>query len=121
MSFNPVPKPNHKRRAPKRGNVTKITKSVRDEVLRRSEGKCERCSKSRSYAFEMAHLIQASHLGRGDDPANIALLCGPSVNTGTCHNFADYTAKGREWRMSKRKELIKFYERSNRKASQSTD
>lgn len=113
--------PNHKRKSPKRGTLTRITQNVRAEVLERSEGKCERCGRTNAYAFEMAHLIQASHLGRGDDPANIALLCGPSVNTGTCHNFADYTAKGREWRMSKRKELIKFYERSNRKTSQSTD
>ena len=110
-----IPKinPNHKRRVPKRGQATRITKSVRDEVLKRSEGKCERCGRTRAYAFEMAHLVQASQLGRGDDPANIVLLCGPSVNTGTCHNFADYTAKGREWRMAKRKELIKYYERKN--------
>src|SRR5690625_647381 len=105
--------PNHKRRVPKRRNLTKITNEVRKEVLRRSEGKCERCGRSRSYAFEMAHLVQASQLGRGDDPANIVLLCGPSVNTGTCHNFADYTADGRDWRMAKRKELIKYYERQN--------
>lgn len=109
MTFNPVPKPNHKRRVPKRGTLTKITNKVRQEVLRRSEGKCERCGRTRAYAFEMAHLIQASDLGRGDDPANIVLLCGPSVNTGTCHNFADYTAEGREWRMQKRKELIAYY------------
>lgn len=105
--INPVPKPNFKRRSPK--NQSKITQEVRKEVLRRSEGKCERCGRSTAYAFEMAHLMQASQGGKGNDPANIALLCGPSVNTGTCHNFADYTAKGREWRMLKRKELIEYY------------
>lgn len=103
------PKPKHKRRVPK--NQSRITKEVRDEVLKRSEGKCERCGRSRSYAFEMAHLKQASQGGKGNEPWNIALLCGPSVNTGTCHNFADYTAKGREWRLAKRKELIEYYER----------
>ena|SRR5690625_4146786 len=105
------PKPNHKRRVPKRGTRTRITQAVRDEVLRRSEGRCERCGRSQAYAFEMAHLQQASQGGSGSDPANIALLCGPSVNTGTCHNFADYTAEGREWRMEKRKELIEYYGR----------
>ena len=105
-----VPKPNFPRRKPKRGQASRITQSVRKEVLRRSEGKCERCGRSRSYAFEMAHLIQASQMGKGVDPANIVLLCGPSVNTGTCHNFADYTAEGREWRMDKRKELISYYD-----------
>ncbi|WP_243299122.1 HNH endonuclease [Bacillus litorisediminis] len=104
-----VPKPRHRRRVPKRGNVTKITQKVRKEVMRRSEGKCERCGKSQAYSFEMAHLKQASQGGRGDEPWNIALLCGPSVNTGTCHNFADYTAEGRKWRMEKREELYKYY------------
>lgn len=105
----PKVNPNHKRRIPKRRNITRITKEVRKEVLERSKGNCERCGRSRSYAFEMAHLISASDLGSGSDPANVVLLCGPSVNTGTCHNFADYTAKGRKWRMQKRKELIEYY------------
>lgn len=112
--LRPVPKPKHKRRTPKRGQLTRITNKVRQEVLKRSEGKCERCGRSRAYAFEMAHLQQASQLGRGDDPANIVLLCGPSVNSGTCHHFADYTAKGREWRMQKRKELMNYYGRKER-------
>lgn len=105
----PVPKPSFRRLKPKRGNKTRITQVVRNEVWERSNGCCERCGKSRAYAFEMAHLVQASQGGRGDDPANIVLLCGPSVNTGTCHNFADYTAEGRKWRMNKRKELIEYY------------
>lgn len=107
-----IPKinPNHKRGKPKRSTITKITKSVRDEVVKRSEGKCERCGRTSAYAFELAHLKQASQNGRGDDPANVALLCGPSVNTGTCHNFADYTAEGKEWRMNKREELRRYYE-----------
>lgn len=105
-----VPKPNFRRSKPKRGSITKITNKVRQEVLNRSEGKCERCGKSRAYAFEMSHLVQASQGGRGDDPANIVLLCGPSVNTGTCHNFADYTKEGKEWRMKKREELKRYYD-----------
>ena len=110
MTFRPIPKPVHRRRVPKQRNRTRITQKVRKEVFERSGGKCERCGRTRAYSFEYAHLQQASDLGSGSDPANIVFLCGPSVNTGTCHNFADYTAKGREWRMSKRKELIKYYE-----------
>lgn len=107
--IRPVPKPKHRRRVPKQRNRTRITQKVREEVMERSGGKCERCGRSRAYAFEYAHLQKASQMGRGDDPANIVLLCGPSVNTGTCHNFADYTAEGRKWRMKKRKELMKYY------------
>lgn len=104
-----VPKPNHNRRVPKRGTLSKITTVVRQEVIRRSKGQCERCGRTTAYSFEMAHLVQASQGGRGNDPANIVLLCGPSVNTGTCHNFADYTSAGREWRMRKREELQELY------------
>lgn len=102
---NPVPKPNFPRRKPKRSSITKITKEVRKEVLERSGGYCERCGRNRNTVMEMAHLVNASQGGRGDDPTNIVLLCGPSVNTGTCHNYADYTAEGRAWKLGKRQEL----------------
>lgn len=106
--FSPVPKPiKRKKKTPK----SKITQSARQEVYKRSGGKCERCGRTQAYAFEVAHLVQASKQGRGDDPENLALLCGPSVNSGTCHNFADYTTKGKEWRMNKRKELMQYYGR----------
>lgn len=108
--IRPVPKPNHRRRVPKRGNVTRITPKARNEVYERvGMRKCERCGRTTAYSFEVSHLVQASQGGRGDDPANLVLLCGPSVNTGTCHNFADYTKEGREWRIQKRKELIEYY------------
>ena len=94
---------------PKRGNYTQISQKVRDEVERRSERKCERCGRTSAYAFEMAHLTNASQLGSGKEPWNVALLCGPKVNSGTCHNFADETAAGREWKQAKRKELMKYY------------
>lgn len=111
--FIPTPKPTRK---PKSNNHSKITQKARAEVYERADGKCERCGMTNPYCFEVAHLVQASQLGRGDDPSNLALLCGPSVNTGTCHWFADYTAEGREWRMNKRKELIESYaRRSNQK------
>ena len=95
---------------PKRGNRTRITQKVRIEVLRRSEGLCERCGKHSSWGMEMAHLEQASSGGSGSDESNVVLLCGPSVQTGTCHNFADYTSAGREWRKAKREELQNYYE-----------
>ncbi|GGJ48827.1 HNH endonuclease [Virgibacillus salexigens] len=98
-----------KRIKPKRGQLTKITQNVREEVLRRSEGKCERCGRTRAYAFEMAHLKGAGQLGRGDDPSNIVLLCGPSVNSGTCHHFADSTKAGREWRTEMKDKLENYY------------
>lgn len=107
-----IPKinPNHRRRVPKRRNVTRITPKARNEVYERvGMRKCERCGRTFAYAFEVSHLEQASQGGRGDDPANLVLLCGPSVNTNTCHWWIDSTKEGREWAMEKRKELIEYY------------
>src|SRR5690625_3271663 len=110
------PKPNHKRRLTKRGTRTRITQKARNEVYDRVGYRhCERCKRSQAYAFEVAHLQQASQLGSGDDPANLVLLCGPSVNSGTCHWWIDSTKEGRAWAMEKRKELQEYYggKRSN--------
>lgn len=109
FGFHPVDKPNHKRSKRKRGNATKITAKVRKEVIERSNGLCERCGRGSAYCFEMAHLQGAAHLGSGAEPWNIALLCGPSTNSGTCHHFADYTAEGREWRKQFKKQLQERY------------
>ncbi|WP_121605333.1 HNH endonuclease [Virgibacillus sp. Bac332] len=98
-----------KRIKPKRGQLTKITQNVRKEVLERSGGCCERCGKHSSWGMEMSHLVQASQGGRGDLPSNIVLLCGPSVQTGTCHHFADHTKAGREWRMEMKDKLENYY------------
>jgi 5-methylcytosine-specific restriction endonuclease McrA len=111
LDFNPCPKPSHKRGKPRRGQFTRITQKVRQEVLERSEGRCERCGRSQSYSFEMGHLINASQGGSGSEPWNIALLCGPSVNSGTCHNWADYTEDGRRWRLAFRERLEKKYKK----------
>lgn len=108
--FNPVQKPTHKRNKPKRRNVTRITKKVSDEVLRRSGGSCERCGRTSAYAFERAHLLNASQGGSGSEPWNIALLCGPKVNSGTCHHWADSTKAGREWKTKFRNQLKRWYE-----------
>lgn len=106
---NAVPKPSHGRYKPKAGQRTKITQKVREEVVRRSQKRCERCGRSTAYAFEMAHLINASQLGSGKEPWNIALLCGPSTQTGTCHHWADSTKEGREWRKQFRERLKSYY------------
>lgn len=107
--FHPVPKPSFKRRTRTRKQNGAITQKVRDEVLRRSGNACERCGTVLAYTFEMAHLQQRSQGGSGREPWNIVLLCGPSTDSGTCHNFVDYTAAGREWRRKKRAQLMKQY------------
>ncbi|MGW8956646.1 hypothetical protein [Paenibacillus sp. NPDC055715] len=117
--YNPAPKPAYKRGKKKRGNHTAITAAVRDEVDRRAAEHtgyliCERCGASRpALWFEKAHLINASQYGSGGEPWNIANLCGPRTETGTCHQFADDTAAGRMWKLQKRDELIEYYFRGS--------
>lgn len=99
----------------KRGDHTKITDRVRSEVDRRAAEKtdyivCERCGCSRpAYRFEKAHLDNASQYGSGRVPWNIANLCGPKTQTGTCHQYCDETAAGRVWKQEKQAELIEYY------------
>ncbi|MEK3788776.1 hypothetical protein [Paenibacillus sp. FSL K6-1230] len=113
--FNPAPKPAHKRNRKKKGNHTAITAAVREEVDRRASEHlgyltCERCGRSRpAMWFEKAHLINASQYGSGSEPWNIANLCGPRSETGTCHQWVDDTAAGRDWKLQKRNELIQYY------------
>jgi len=116
MTFKPAPKPKFRRLKPTRGQRTRITPKARQEVYRRAGGRiCERCGRTQAYSFEVAHLKQASSGGSGSDPANLALLCGPSVNSNTCHHWADSTREGREWRMQKRKELKEYYEQNGKR------
>ncbi|MCG7385063.1 HNH endonuclease [Paenibacillus sp. ACRRY] len=90
-----VPKPKHKRfkrTAKERG---RITSEVYEAALERSGGRCERCGKC-DY-LQCAHLIRRWKVEVETTVNDVAMLCGPSVNTGTCHNIIDYTQAGKEW------------------------
>lgn len=87
---NPAKKVQHNRGKAKQRDRTEITPRVAEEALSRSGGVCEMCGYAPEAGthrdrLELAHLIQRSQQGRGDIPWNIAALCGPSVNSGTCH------------------------------------
>ncbi|WP_025850923.1 hypothetical protein [Paenibacillus ehimensis] len=110
--WNPAPKPQHgrsKKTAKERGRITKV---VYDEAAARSQGRCEWCGwaagsfdpTGRRWGLEAAHLIRRRNCIE-TTAQDIAMLCGPSVNSGTCHNKVDYTKSGREWAASYRKQL----------------
>lgn len=103
FGFNPAPKPEFRRRKPTTKMRGRITKQVYDAALSRSQGRCERCGKD-GY-LEAAHLIRRWKIEEATTVNDIAMLCGPSVNTGTCHNWIDYTAEGRNWAIEFRKKL----------------
>lgn len=112
-----VPKKvNHGRGSRKRKERGAITPECAEQVIERAGGLCEMCGRPpqpgtfRS-CLELAHLEQRGQLGRGDDPANIAHLCGPSVNSGTCHWMIDSRRKShRDWIDNKIAELRRLYE-----------
>lgn len=54
--------------------------------------------------LQCAHLIRRWKLQ--ETTANdVAFLCGPSVNSGTCHWWVDYTRAGKEWAEAYRERL----------------
>lgn len=76
MSFSPVPKPDHKRRKPKKGNRGKFSAETRKAVIERDEGLCRVC---RAPAGEIHHVMFKSRSGRGVY-TNGLLVCQ------TCHS-----------------------------------
>lgn len=106
--LNAVPKPSHRRRKPTTKMRGRITPEVYNAAVERSDGRCERCK--RYGQLEAAHLIRRWKIEERTTVNDIAMLCGPSVNTGTCHNWIDYTREGREWAEEFRRQL---YERAN--------
>ena len=105
FGHHPVAKPKHRRNKP----TTKMRGRIKPEVyaaaMERSGGRCERCGQYRE--LQCAHLIRRWKIENETTVNDVAMLCGPSVNTGTCHNWIDYTAEGKEWAVEYREQLYK--------------
>lgn len=57
-----VPKPNFKRRVPKRAERNAFTKSMREKIYNRDNGKCRQCGRP---GQEIHHIMFRSRGGRG--------------------------------------------------------
>lgn len=109
FEYNPVPKPKSRRNKPTSKMRGRISPEVYAGAMERSGGRCERCDKPGSQEYgtlQCAHLIRRWKLPE-TTVNDVAMLCGPSVNTGTCHNWIDYTAVGKEWAVNYREQLYK--------------
>lgn len=104
---NPVPKPKHKRNKPTAKQRGAISSEVYQAALERSGGRCERCGSTEG--LQCAHLVRRWKIEGRTTVNDVAMLCGPSVNSGTCHHYVDYTAEGKEWAKELRQEQ---YERT---------
>lgn len=71
MGFNPVPKPSHGRRVRKRGERSKFSKMVRDQVKEHFENQCQECG---GKGIHVHHVQPRSNSGRGVI-TNALLLC----------------------------------------------
>jgi hypothetical protein len=105
-SHSKVDKPKkvtHTRNKPRLRDRGRIRPEVYEAAYNASGGRCEWCKfkdgaidpKGQKWGLEAAHGVRRRHLDEttADD---LIMLCGPSVNSGTCHNEADYTRAGRE-------------------------
>lgn len=90
-----------------------ITANVAAEVDKRSGKRCERCGwqpgnfdpTGARMGLQRAHLIRRHAIADRTAAEDLANLCGPSVNTGTCHWWIDHTREGMEWAKKYRKAL----------------
>lgn len=103
FGFNPVPKPVHKRVKKTAKQRGQITPAVYAKAAERSAGRCERCGRN-AQCLQCAHLVRRWKLDVTTE-RDVAMLCGPSVNSGTCHWWVDYTREGREWAEQYRQRL----------------
>lgn len=109
-----VPKPRKRRSKPSAKQRGRITKSVYQKAVERAQGRCEACGwvegsyspDGRKWRLECAHLIRRWRIDTETTETEVAMLCGPSVNTGTCHNKVDYTRTGKEWAIQYREYLL---------------
>lgn len=109
LPFNPVQKPKRRRHKPTAKQRGRISPEVYRAAYERAGGCCERCKKPGSPEYgtlQCAHLVRRWKLSE-TTVNDVAMLCGPSVNSGTCHNWVDYTREGRQWAAQLRQ---KFYD-----------
>jgi hypothetical protein len=111
FQLNAVPKPQHKRVKPTAKQRGNIKPSVRSKAKERANGHCEMCGvhESQIWGLQCAHLVRRWKLAETTEN-DVAMLCGPSVNTGTCHNKVDYTTEGRKWALQYHMKLLQVSE-----------
>ncbi|WP_137744564.1 HNH endonuclease [Robertmurraya siralis] len=89
LTFNPVPKPQHKRRVPKRGDRGKFSPKTIKAICERDNYQCVRCG---SYHLEKVphHVIYKSQLGEGTKRNGVSICI-------SCHQEAHAKKEIRKW------------------------
>lgn len=103
--INSVPKRQFKRIKPTQRQLGEISARVRKIVNDRTSfapiGCCECCLKNRNgfMRLEQAHITSRVRIGHKTTEYDLARLCGPSTQSGTCHHWVESTRQGKEWMM----------------------
>ncbi|RDW17607.1 hypothetical protein CWR48_13905 [Oceanobacillus arenosus] len=82
-----IPKPNHKRRVPKRVNRGKFNKETREKVNDRDRGLCQQCGQ---VGTEVHHVMFKSRGGRGVFTNALTLCNGCHIQVHKDNELADY-------------------------------
>jgi len=101
MKFNPVSKKSqlfNKRVKPNQRQMGAISNIVREQVLERSDGICERCKEQR--AVQMAHIIGRKQIKHVTNRNDIIHVCVP------CHKWLDETKEGIKYKREMANEQI---------------
>jgi hypothetical protein len=104
FGFNPAPKPKHGRGSKKAKQRGEVSPEVYAKAYERSGGRCEKCKwedgifdkTGLRWRIEAAHLVRRWQLDETTEN-DVAMLCSPQQNKGTCHWWVDHTREGREW------------------------
>jgi hypothetical protein len=105
----------NKRQKPTQRMMGEISQKVRDKVNARTSfapiGCCERCKKNRNgyWTLEQAHIDSRGSISHKTTEFDLARLCGPSTQSGTCHFFA-HTGEGKAWMYEFQDNLLKHLE-----------
>lgn len=113
LPFQPVPKPQYKRMKKTAKQRGYIPLKASEKAKERAKGRCEWCGWSpgnydpteRKMGLQRAHLVRRWKCESVTEN-DIAILCGPSVNSDTCHWKVDYTESGRKWAEQYREKLL---------------
>jgi hypothetical protein len=99
--YHPVPKPSHKRKAPKRGDRSKFSSKVREEVKKHFDNTCQMCGGKGIHV----HHVEPRGSGKGRGVfTNALLLCNQ------CHKEVHADDKLlRHWKKVYRKKYGPLY------------
>lgn len=93
---------------PTQRQMGEINAKVRKQVNDRSMNRCERCHKHKLsvWTLEQAHIDSRVRITHKTTANDLARLCGPSTESGTCHHWVESTQEGKSWMKAFQSKLL---------------